>query len=140
MRSQGRLNSESSVRGYRGTLDAHAEDVGNRDPAKVGREDVKRTLRRWPHPNTQGTNRAKLVSFYDWAMEEGLRRDNPARQTRRPRRRPAESYRLTEHEAISLMRAARGVRERRAIFLLFCAGLRNAEVRGLQGRHFQRPG
>ena len=46
MRSQGRLNSESSVRGYRGTLDAHAEDVGNRDPAKVGREDVKRALRR----------------------------------------------------------------------------------------------
>jgi integrase len=27
-----------------------------------------------------------------------------------------------------------------AIFLLFCAGLRNAEVRGLQGRHFQRAG
>jgi site-specific recombinase XerD len=140
MRSQGRLNSESSVRDYRGTLDAHAEDIGNRDPAKVGRDDVKRTLRRWPHPNTQGTNRAKLVSFYDWAMEEGIRRDNPARQTRRPRRRPVESYRLTEQEAISLMRAARGVRERRAIFLLFCAGLRNAEVRGLQGRHFQRPG
>ena len=54
----------------------------NRDPARVGREDVKRTLRRWASPNTQGTNRAKLVSFYDWAMEEGIRRDNPARQTR----------------------------------------------------------
>jgi hypothetical protein len=53
-RSQGRLNSESSVRGYRGTLDAHAEDVGNRDPAKVGREDVKRTLRRWPPPEYAG--------------------------------------------------------------------------------------
>jgi site-specific recombinase XerD len=92
MRSQGRLNSASSERGYRSTLDAHAEDIGNRDPAKVGREDVKRTLRRWSNPNTQGTNRAKLVSFYDWAMEEGLRHDNPARQTRRPRRRRTESY------------------------------------------------
>jgi integrase/recombinase XerD len=140
MRLQGRLNSESSVRGYRGTLDAHGEDIGNRDPAKVGREDVKRTLRRWPHPNTQGTNRAKLVSFYDWAMEEGMRRDNPARQTRRPKRRAAESYRLTEQEAISLLRSARGVRERRAIFLLACAGLRNAELRGLQGHHFERRG
>ena len=140
MRVQGRLNSEPSVRGYRSTLDAHGQDVGNRDPAKVGREDVKRTLQRWPHPNTQGTNRAKLVSFYDWAMEEGIRRDNPARQTRRPRRRSAQSYRLTEREAIALLRSARGVRERRAIFLLVCAGLRNAELRGLQGRHFDRRG
>lgn len=114
-------------------LDAHATGIGNRDPANVGREDVKRTLRRWPNPNTQGTNRAKLVSFYDWAMEEGIRRDNPARQTRRPRRRRAESYRLMEREAIALLRAARGVRERRAIHLFVCAGLRNAELRGAPG-------
>lgn len=63
MRTQGRINSPSSERGYRGTLAAHGEDVGSRDPTYVGREDVKRTLRRWLHPNTQGTNRAKLVSF-----------------------------------------------------------------------------
>jgi integrase/recombinase XerD len=140
MRSQSRLNSDSSERGYRSTLEAHAADVGNRDPSKVGREDVKRTLRRWPHPNTQGTNRAKLVSFYTWAMEEGIRKDNPARQTTRPRRRRAESYRLTEREAVALLQAARGVRERRAIHLLVCAGLRNAELRGLRGRHLERAG
>ena len=140
MRSQGRLNSDSSERGYRSTLEAHAVDVGNRDPSKTGREDVKRTLRRWPNPNTQGTNRAKLVSFYGWAMGEGIRKDNPAQQTPRPRRRRAESYRMTEREAIALLRAARGVRERRAIHLLVCAGLRNAELRGLQGRHFERVG
>jgi site-specific recombinase XerD len=140
MRSQGRLNSDSSERGYRSTLDAHAEDVFNRDPSKTGRDDVKRTLRRWANPNTQGTNRAKLVSFYDWAMEEGIRRDNPARQTRRPRRRRSDSYRLTEGAVVALLRSARGVRERRAIFLMLCAGLRNAELRGLQGRHFERPG
>src|SRR5262245_24041174 len=85
MRAQGRLNSASSVRGYRSTLVAHGEDVGNRDPRYVSREDVKRTLRRWPNANTQGTNRAKLVSFYRWTMEEGMRKDNPASQTRRPR-------------------------------------------------------
>ena len=140
MRSQGCLNSDSSERGYRSTLEAHAADVGNRDPAKTGREDVKRTLRRWPNPNTQGTNRAKLVSFYGWAMGEGIRKDNPAQQTPRPRRRRAESYRMTEREAIALLRAARGVRERRAIYLLVCAGLRNAELRGLQGSHFERAG
>lgn len=73
-------------------------------------------------------------------MEEGLRKDNPARQTRRPRRRPALKYRLTEAEAFALLNAAQGTRERRAIFLGLCAGLRNAELRGLQGRHFSRLG
>jgi integrase/recombinase XerD len=140
MQAQGRLNSLSSERGYRSTLVAHGEDVGNRDPAYVGREDVKRTLRRWRNANTQGTNRAKLVSFYDWTMEEGVRKDNPARQTRRPRRRPASKYRLTGREAVAVVDAARDERERRAVFLGLCAGLRNAELRGLQGRHFLRPG
>jgi integrase len=73
-------------------------------------------------------------------MEEGYRKDNPARQTRRPKPRPAEVYRLTRDEAVQMLGAARGIREQRAIFLGICAGLRNAELRGLQGRHFERPG
>jgi site-specific recombinase XerD len=73
-------------------------------------------------------------------MEEGLRKDNPAQQTRRPRRRPAMKSRLTEREVLAILEAARGRRERRAIFLGACAGLRNAELRGLQGRHFARDG
>jgi integrase/recombinase XerD len=140
MQMQGRLTSPSSERGYRSTLIAHAEDVQNRDPSYVSREDVKRTLRRWSHPNTQGTNRSKLVSFYAWAMEEGIRKDNPALQTRRPRRRAKDKYRLTEAEVVAMLQAATAVRERRAIFLGLCAGLRNAELRGLQGRHFARSG
>jgi integrase len=39
-----------------------------------------------------------------------------------------------------MLEAARGVREQQAIFLGLCAGLRNAEPRGLQGRHFARLG
>jgi integrase/recombinase XerD len=140
MKAQGRLTSPSSDRGYRSALLAHAEDVQNRDPAYISREDVERTLRRWPHPNTQGTNRSKLVSFYGWAMEEGIRKDNPALQTRRPRRRPKDKYRLTEVEVVAMLEVAQGVRERRVIFLGLCAGLRNAELRGLQGRHFTRGG
>jgi integrase len=139
-RSQGRINSPSSERGYRSTLMAHCEGIGNRDPAYVGRADVKRTLQRWQNPNTQGTNHSKLVSFYDWVMEEGIRKDNPARQTPRARRRAVQRPRLTQAEAGAMLQAARGVRERRAIFLGLCAGLRNGELRGLQGRHFARPG
>lgn len=141
MRSQGRINSPATERTYRSILDRHQDDVLNRDPHYIGREDVKRTLRRWSNPNTQRVARAILVSFYDWAMEEGHRKDNPARQTRRPKRRPTNVYRLTRAEAAAMLETSLGDRrERWAIFLGICAGLRNAELRGLQGRHFRRPG
>lgn len=84
MRVSGRMNSAASERSYRGTLDKHCDDVANRDPSYVGRSDVKRTLARWDHPNSQGKNRSVLVSFYDWAMEEGIRKDNPARADAAP--------------------------------------------------------
>ncbi len=119
---------------------AHAEDVANRDPRYTSRDDVKRTLARWPHPNSRGKQRSIFVSFYDWLVEEGLRPHNPARQTRRPKRRASEIYRLTSEETVAMLGATRDRRERRAIWLGICAGLRNAELRGLQGRHFQRPG
>ncbi len=87
MRAEGRINSPRSERSYRGALNHHCDDLHNRDPAYVGREDIKRTLRRWPHPNTQRKNRAILVSFYDWAMKEGYRRTT--RLGRRAGRRPS---------------------------------------------------
>jgi integrase/recombinase XerC len=81
-----------------------------------------------------------LNSFYDWAMEEGLRPHNPARAIRRARKRPTSVYRLTKDEMLAMWRAARTTREQRVIGLGFGAGLRNAELRGLQGRHFERQG
>jgi integrase/recombinase XerD len=140
MAAQGRINSRGSEEAYRKTLLCHAEDVLNRDPRYTGREDVKDTLRRWPHPNTQANRRAILVSFYDWLMEEGYRKDNPARQTRRPRKRKSQVYRMTLDEARRMLEAARTGRERRAVFIGICAGLRSQELRGLRGRHFDRPG
>jgi site-specific recombinase XerD len=140
MASQGRLTSPGSERAYRDTLYALADEVGNRDPRTVTRHDVKHVLRRWAHPNTQRKNRSVLISFFDWSMEEGYRKDNPARQTRRPKRRLAQVYRLTREEVARMLTAATSIRERRVIFLGICAGLRNQELRGLQGRHFERPG
>jgi site-specific recombinase XerD len=92
-RAAGQINSPRTEVSYRSRLDALGEDVGNRDPRYVGREDIKRALRRWPHPNTQRHARTVFVSFFDWSMEEGLRKDNPARQTRRPKKRPVSVYR-----------------------------------------------
>jgi integrase/recombinase XerD len=140
MQMQGRLNTPESLQQYCAKLEMHAEDAGDRGPARVGREDVKRTLARWPNRNTRSSNRAILVSFYDWMVQEGYRRDNPARQTRTIRRRTPPRPRLTEDEARLLLRTADGVSERRTIFLGLCAGLRSAELRGLQGRHLQRAG
>jgi site-specific recombinase XerD len=140
MRDQGRINSAVSERSYRDTLYLHAEDVQNRDPRYTNRDDVKRTLSRWPQPNTKSKRRSYLVSFYRYLMEEGLRKDNPAEQTPRPKRRPVSVYRLTFEETVKVLRAAKTTRERRAIFLCVCAGLRSQEVRGMQGRHFQRKG
>lgn len=139
-RSEGRINSDRTEAGYRLTLEAHARDVGNRDPRTVGREEVKRTLLRWGHPNTQAYNRAVLVSFYRWTVQEGMRPFNPAEQTRPPKRRKPSVYRLTRAEAIRMMRAAQGRRERRVVYLGLLAGARNEELRGLQRRHFEREG
>ena len=141
LRAQGRINSPATERTYRSILSKHCDDVLNRDLQYIGREDIKRTLRRWPNPNSQRVARAILVSFYDWALEEGHLKHNPARQTRRPKKRPTSVYRLTRDEAARMLDASRAdTRERRAIHIGILAGLRNAELRGLQGRHFSRPG
>jgi site-specific recombinase XerD len=141
MRLHGRITSPGTETAYRQVLNAHATDIGNRDPRTVNRDDIKRTLARWPHPNTQASRHAALTSFFDWAMEEGIRRDNPARQVRRARRKPTAVYRLTREEAAAMLAASLpDQRTRWAIHLGICAGLRSAELRGLRGRHFQRPG
>lgn len=142
MRAQGRINSDRTEYGYRECLGYHSDDVANRDPRYTNRADVKKTLRRWAHPNTQSVRRACLVSFYDWTMQElePGRKDNPARQTVSPRRRKAVVYRMTRSEVAAFLAAPITSRERRAAFLGVCAGLRNKELRSLQRRHFERPG
>ena len=139
-RLNGRLSSVGSERAYRDVLVWHGEDAHWRDPRMTTRDDVKVTLRRWQNPNTARTRRSVLVSFYEWLVQEGYRRDNPARATRRPKTRTPHILRLTHSETIGMLRSAHTTREKRAIFLGVCAGLRNQELRGLQGRHFRREG
>lgn len=140
MKSATRINSPHTEALYRKILAFHAEDVGNRDPRTIGRNDVKQTLSRWANPNTQSTYRSILNSFYDWAMEEGLRDNNPSRMTRRPRKRKSTVYRLTRDEVAALLNATSDTREKRLIYIGVYAGLRAQELGGLQGRHFQRDG
>ena len=139
-KAEGQINSPRTETNYRHALACHAEDVDNRDPRSTNRGDVKRTLRRYPHPNTQRRNRSMLVSFYRWLVWEGFRKANPAEQTRPPTARKPQIYRLTMDETRAFLRAARTARERRVAFLGACAGLRRGELRLLQGRHLRRPG
>jgi len=46
--------------------------------------------------NTQRNAHAILISFYDWTMEEGIGKDNPARQVRKAKKRSTSVYWLTE--------------------------------------------
>lgn len=138
MLSEGRISPGGSERAYHDVLTWHAEDCGNRDPRTIGREDVKRTLRRWPNANTQRNRRSILVSFYRWTVEEGYRKDNPAEQTRRPKKQPTNTYRLNGLECNALILAAHPGMETWAISLGLYAGLRRNELRHLRGLHFAR--
>jgi site-specific recombinase XerD len=115
MKAEGRFSASGrSERGYRSTLDAHAKDVGNRDPRYVNVDDVKRTLGRWANPNTRSVNRAKLKSFYAWCVWEEIRKDNPVDGTRPSKRRPRPYRHLSVAETLAMLDAAEGARERRA--------------------------
>jgi len=140
MRALGRLTTARSVGEYRRALLQHAAESGTTDPRATTRDHAKRTLRRWSHPNTQRRRRSMLVSFYDWMVEEGLRPDNPARQTRAARGREPIVRRLTLEETRRFLAAARGASERRIAYLGVCAGLRRHELQWLQGKHFAREG
>lgn len=151
MEAQGRLNSAGSVRAYSDTLNWHRDDVrgglvpGHRKFEEkrtqlTGRNDVKRTLQRWKHPNTQSHRHSILQRFYDWCMEEGYRKDNPARQVTRARKRKAQVYRMTQDEVLAFLQAAESQREKRVAYLGVCFGFRNAELRSLQVQNFMREG
>lgn len=139
-RGQGKINSDRTETAYRAALKALGEECSFKDPRDVSRGDVMRTLRRWKHPNTLFARRATLVSFFDWLMEDGKRKDNPARQTPAPRRRKPQRYRLTHEETVRLRAAVRTEREKWLIDLGLLAGLRLAELQGLKGHHFSRDG
>jgi integrase len=135
----GRISSDETVRCYQRTLVLHAQDTPA-GPLAASREDVKRTLARWTHPNTRAREHTCLTSFYDYLMTEGRRPDNPARQVARAKTRKPTVYRLTRAEVQAMIAVCETDRERRVILLGVCTGARSSELIGLQGRHFARPG
>jgi len=138
---EGRINSRNTLDAYAAALYLLADDVGNRDPAKIGVADIKRWLDRWPNPNTRVQRHAIANSFFDHARYEGWCKGNIARDVRPARRRQPVVSRITREETARLLEVSNDRRRDRWVAHLgCCAGLRSQEIRGLQGRHFARPG
>jgi integrase/recombinase XerD len=144
LRAQGRIRSPHSELAYRTKLEFHAKDVLNRDPSKVGREDIKRTLSRWDpplSPNSRNQAHAVLRSFYDWCCHEGLRDTNPARMVMPARYKEPQLYRLTRAETLHILQVAdEDLRDRWIARLGILAGLRSQELRFAKGLNFGRDG
>jgi integrase/recombinase XerC len=136
----GRFKGVNTALRYRAVLRMHHEDVGaRRGPLRTDREDVKRTLARW-HGNSQYSAHSCLISFYDWLMQEGLRKENPARQVHRTKLQRPSVYRITRAEAAAMMDACVTVVDRRIIYIGLLTGARVGELAALQVRHLERPG
>jgi integrase/recombinase XerD len=145
MKRAGQMRSRNTELAYRQKLHRFADEVGNRDPRTISRDEIRRFLGHWPHQNSQRQAHAILASFFDFALEEGWRKDNPARQVRRAKPRTPSVYHMTRGEIVQLLTVATELRKdrRRDYWLAHlgcCAGLRSQEILGLQGRHFARPG
>lgn len=139
-RSEGRINSENTEIRYRYILGKHCDDARNRPLANADTEDVKRTLRRWKHANSQSQARSVLSSFYMWARQEGHIAANPVEGTRQPKRRAPKQVRLTRDEAEGMLAAARTPTEQRAMGLMYLHGLRVSEAITMTGDHLRRDG
>jgi integrase len=146
---EGRFTSPHSELAYRTKLMRLAEHVRNRDPRTVGRVDIKTVLAQWPNPASQNQAHAVYASFFDWCLTEPRDRNereticttNPARRVRRAKAKQAQVFRMTRSEVVAFLDASLDrQRDRWVAHLGCCAGLRSQEIRGLQGRHFERPG
>lgn len=141
LKREGRMRSNHTEAAYRSKLAQFVQDTDNAHVDEINRGHVKTFLAHWPNANSQRQAHAILASFFQWAMVEGHRETNPAEQVRRAKGTTPAVYRMTREEVVALMDASMGKRrDKWLVHLGACAGLRNQEIRGLQGRHFARPG
>ena len=140
----GRINSEHTERSYRKKLLLLGEDSGWAEVEDVSKVDVKRTLRRWEHPNSKLQAHSCFIAFFDWTAQEDIRLDNPARAIPRAKRAKPQINRLTREETEQLLTWAASEKasltERWVIYLGVCAGLRCQELCRITKADVARPG
>lgn len=141
--ANGRINSKRTVDDYLYTLNCLRETVDNRDPRKIGKDDVQRCLARWADckPSTRAKRHAALRSFFEWCVFNDLRTSNPARAVRPTKVPKPEVKRITRGEAVLLL--AHDYPSRRmgwAVRIGLLAGLRCEEMTTLTKRDLMRVG
>lgn len=109
------------------------------DPLTLTRAEIMGWLSRRPNPSTRSTMLGHLRAFYQWAVREDLRPDDPTERIgpikvgdRAPR--PA----AVDEIAAAIEKAAS--RERSFLLLMAYCGLRSCEVAGVRPEHFHRAG
>jgi hypothetical protein len=126
-RLHGRITSPGTETAYRQVLDAHATRHRQPRPADGQPRRHQAHARPLAAPEHPASRHAALTSFFDWAMEEGIRRDNPARQVPAPAAAPDSG--LPPNPGGSRRDARASLPDQRtrwAIHLGICAGLRSA--------------
>ncbi len=83
---------------------------------------------------------AALRRFYQWALRERLRADDPTLRLERARQQPRRPQTLSEAQVDALLRApgadgALGLRDRAMLELMYASGLRVGELVALHGVH-----
>ena len=140
----GRINSEHTERSYRKKLLLLGEDCGWAQVEDITKADVKKTLRRWDHPNSKLQAHSCFIAFFDWTAQEDVRESNPARAIPRAKRAKPQINRLTREEVEQLLTWAASdkasLAERWAIYLGICAGLRSQELCRISKADVSRPG
>lgn len=133
MRGAGRITAATSETAYRAAPGRHADDARGDDPRHTTREDVRKTLRRWQHPNTQrNVTRCCRRSTGEWSRR-AIDATTAAEAVPRARGREPHVIRPRREEALAMLLACETTRERRVIYPGLLEGARNRELRGFQG-------
>jgi integrase/recombinase XerC len=132
--------SPHTLRNYRIDLEQLAEFLGDRDPAGIDHQDLRRFLAhlvdRRARKSTIARKLAAVRSLYKYLNREGIVHRNPARLVATPKQDKRLPLVLTVDDALRLLNAPRdngetGLRDRAVIETLYSTGIRASELIGI---------
>lgn len=143
LRSKRKRLTDSSFRGYEGSLDKlarHFPDLRLEDfELPVGAERLEEFLDdRWGDsaPGTYNVNHAYLTDFFRWQVKRGRMRSNPMTLVERAKTREVYRSTFSSDQRRAVIASADDLRDRLALRLLFDYGIRKGALRVIQFKHF----